>query len=95
MPIPGTCKEEPYEDCVDLAKTKERTIAYPVCEDVPSQVCVEVPEQRCRDIPDKKCAQKPYEVCKVSSSLLFDKNCSLSPRTFPTKFVTKSTRRLQ
>ena len=27
MPIPGTCKEEPYEECVDLAKTKERQIA--------------------------------------------------------------------
>jgi len=64
VPIPETCREEPYEDCVDLAKTKERTIAYPVCQDVPSEVCIEVPEQRCRDIPDKKCAQKPYEICK-------------------------------
>jgi len=64
VPIPGTCKEEPYEDCVDVAKTKERQIAYPVCQDVPVQICHDVPAEVCRDIPDKKCAQKPYEVCK-------------------------------
>ena len=38
VPIPGTCKQEPYEECVDVAKTKERQIAYPVCQDVPHQV---------------------------------------------------------
>ena len=38
VPIPGTCKQEPFEDCVDVAKTKERQIAYPVCQDVPNQV---------------------------------------------------------
>jgi len=64
VPIPGTCKEEPYEDCVDVAKTKERQIAYPVCQDVPNQICHDVPSEVCRDIPEKKCAQKPYEVCK-------------------------------
>ena len=38
VPIPGTCKQEPYEECVDVAKTKERQISYPVCQDVPHQV---------------------------------------------------------
>ena len=38
VPIPGTCKQEPYEECVDVAKTKERQIPYPVCQDVPNQV---------------------------------------------------------
>ena len=38
VPIPGTCKQQPYEECVDVAKTKERQIAYPVCQDVPHQV---------------------------------------------------------
>ena len=37
VPIPGTCRQEPFEECVDLAKTKERQVTYPVCEDVPQQ----------------------------------------------------------
>lgn len=64
VPIPGTCKQEPYEECVDVAKTKERQIAYPVCQDVPNQVCVDVPAEVCHNIPQQKCAQKPFEVCK-------------------------------
>merc|ERR1712088_1073405 len=34
-PIAGTCKTNPYETCKDVAKTKERQVAYPVCNDVP------------------------------------------------------------
>jgi len=63
VPIPGTCKQEPYEECTDVAKTKERQVAYPVCQDIPHQVCVDVPKEVCHEIPEKKCAQKPYEVC--------------------------------
>jgi len=94
VPIPGTCKEEPYEECVDLAKTKERQIAYPVCQDVPSQICHDVPAEVCRDIPDKKCAQKPYEICRVSNKgieVLFN----IWPRMCQMKFAIKSTRRRQ
>jgi len=63
VPIPGTCRQEPFEECVDLAKTKERQVTYPVCEDVPHQVCVDVPKEICHEIPEKKCAEKPYEKC--------------------------------
>ena len=63
VPIPGTCRQEPYEECADLAKTKERQVTYPVCEDVPHQVCVDVPKEVCHEIPEKKCAEKPYEKC--------------------------------
>ena len=63
VPIPGTCRQEPYEECVDVAKTKQRQISFPVCSDVPHQVCVDVPKEVCHEIPEKKCAQKPYEVC--------------------------------
>merc|ERR1712058_158345 len=38
-PIAGTCKKNPYETCVDVAKTKEKQVAYPVCNDVPEQKC--------------------------------------------------------
>ena len=38
VPIPGTCRQEPHEACADVAKTKERQVTYPVCEDVPHQV---------------------------------------------------------
>ena len=63
VPIPGTCRQEPYEECTDVAKTKERQVAFPVCEDVPHQVCVDVPKEVCHEIPETKCAQKPYEKC--------------------------------
>jgi len=63
VPILGTCRQEPYEECADLAKTKERQVTYPVCEDVPHQVCVDVPKEVCHEIPEKKCAEKPYEKC--------------------------------
>lgn len=64
VPIPGTCRQEPYEECADVSKTKERQFSYPVCNDVPRQVCVDVPKEICHEIPEKKCAQKPFEVCK-------------------------------
>merc|ERR1712165_294098 len=38
-PIPGTCKQNPYDSRKDVTKTKERQVAYPVCNDVPEQVC--------------------------------------------------------
>merc|ERR1711923_179384 len=44
-PIAGTCKTNPYETCKDVAKTKEKQVAYPVCNDVPEQKCVSVPRQ--------------------------------------------------
>merc|ERR1712151_1446478 len=46
-PIAGTCKRNPYKTCVDVAKTKEKQVAYPVCNDVPQQKCVSVPRQEC------------------------------------------------
>merc|ERR1712034_139179 len=51
-PIAGTCKKNPYETCVDVAKTKEKQVAYPVCNDVPEQKCVSVPRQECVAVPD-------------------------------------------
>merc|ERR1712154_460634 len=50
-PIAGTCKKNPYETCVDVAKTKEKQVAYPVCNDVPEQKCVSVPRQECVTVP--------------------------------------------
>merc|ERR1712241_1517810 len=51
--IPGTCKQNPYDKCQDVTKTKEKQVAYPVCNDVPEQKCVDVPRQHCRQIPDQ------------------------------------------
>merc|ERR1711874_288307 len=53
--IPGTCKQNPYDNCQDVTKTKEKQVAYPVCNDVPEQKCVDVPKQQCRQIPDQVC----------------------------------------
>merc|ERR1712179_865890 len=50
-PIAGTCKTNPYETCKDVANTKERQVAYPVCSDVPEQKCVSVPRQQCVTVP--------------------------------------------
>merc|ERR1711922_108200 len=58
-PIAGTCKTNPYETCKDVAKTKERQVAYPVCQDVPRQACQaihkKVPVRISRQVPKKVC----------------------------------------
>ena len=63
-PVPGTCKENPYDECKDVAKTKERQVAYPVCREVPQEKCVDVPTEACQDIPEQKCVDQPYETCQ-------------------------------
>merc|ERR1739846_231145 len=63
-PIAGTCKTNPYETCKDVAKTKERQVAYPVCNDVPEQKCVSVPRQECVTVPDQVCTNQPLQKCQ-------------------------------
>merc|ERR1712013_719697 len=64
-PIAGTCKTNPYETCKDVAKTKEKQVAYPVCSDVPEQKCVSVPRQECVTVPDQKCQDVPRQECQA------------------------------
>merc|ERR1712048_1303552 len=59
--IPGTCKQNPYDNCQDVTKTKEKQVAYPVCNDVPEQKCVDVPRQQCRQIPDQVCTNQALQ----------------------------------
>merc|ERR1712045_997794 len=63
-PIAGTCKKNPYETCKDVAKTKERQVAYPVCNDVPEQKRVSVPRQECVTVPDQVCTNQPLQKCQ-------------------------------
>merc|ERR1739848_56199 len=63
-PIAGTCKTNPYETCKDVAKTKEKQVAYPVCNDVPEQKCVSVPRQECVTVPDQVCINQPLQKCQ-------------------------------
>merc|ERR1712241_1532057 len=63
-PIAGTCKTNPYETCKDVAKTKEKQVAYPVCNDVPEQKCVSVPRQQCVAVPDQVCPTQPLQKCQ-------------------------------
>merc|ERR1712033_150531 len=63
-PIAGTCKTNPYETCVDVAKTKEKQVAYPVFNDVPQQKCVSVPRQECVTVPDQVCSNQPLRKCQ-------------------------------
>merc|ERR1739838_724512 len=63
-PIAGTCKKNPYETCKDVSKTKERQVAYPVCNDVPEQKCVDVPRQHCVSVPDQICTNQPLQKCQ-------------------------------
>merc|ERR1712088_414134 len=62
--IPGTCKQNPYDNCQDVSKTKEKQVAYPVCNDVPEQKCVDVPRQHCRQVPDQVCHNQPLQQCE-------------------------------
>merc|ERR1712088_36697 len=63
-PIAGTCKTNPYETCKDVVKTKEKQVAYPVCNDVPEQKCVSVPRQECVTVPDQVCTNQPLQKCQ-------------------------------
>merc|ERR1711879_821994 len=62
--IPGTCKQNPYDKCQDVTKTKEKQVAYPVCNDVPEQKCVSVPRQECVTVPDQVCTNQPLQKCQ-------------------------------
>merc|ERR1712218_32424 len=66
-PIPGTCKQNPYDSCKDVSKTKEKQVAYPVCRDVPEQVCQDVPRQHCtnnhKKVPVRISKTVPKKVC--------------------------------
>merc|ERR1712062_619910 len=66
-PIPGTCKQNPYDSCKDVSKTKEKQVAYPVCRDVPEQVCQDVPRQQCsnkhKKVPVRISKTVPKKVC--------------------------------
>merc|ERR1712062_372283 len=60
----ATCKQNPYDSCKDVSKTKEKQVAYPVCRDVPEQVCQDVPRQQCRQVPDQVCSNQPLQQCR-------------------------------
>jgi len=62
--IPGTCKQNPYDNCKDVTKSKERQVAYPVCNDVPEQKCVDVPREKCVEVPDQVCSHQPLQQCE-------------------------------
>merc|ERR1712165_307140 len=62
--IPGTCKQNPYDKCQDVTKTKEKQVAYPVCNDVPEQKCVDVPRQHCIQVPDQVCTNQALQQCE-------------------------------
>merc|ERR1712029_601820 len=55
VPIPGTCKNNPYDECKEVTKTKERQVAYPVCSDVPDQFCRNQPQKQCSQVPRQEC----------------------------------------
>merc|ERR1712154_684658 len=65
--IPGTCKQNPYDKCQDVTKTKEKQVAYPVCNDVPEQKCEDVPRQQCtkkhKKVPVRISKNIPKKVC--------------------------------
>lgn len=73
-PIPGTCKNNPYDDCKDVTKTQEKLVSSPVCSDVPEDQCRNVDREECFEVPDKvcnsqqvqRCIDVPQEVCHVS-----------------------------
>merc|ERR1712013_170261 len=63
VPIPGTCKTNPHDQCRDVTKQKARQVAYPVCRDVPEQQCADVPRQACRQVSDQVCSNQALEQC--------------------------------
>merc|ERR1712154_114850 len=54
----------------DVTKTKEKQVAYPVCNDVPEQKCVNVPRQQCttkhKKVPVRISKNIPKKVCDTT-----------------------------
>merc|ERR1712154_521960 len=73
-PIAGTCKNNPYETCSDVTKSKAVQVPYPVCRDIPEQKCEDVPRQECQQIhkkvPNRVSRKVPKKVCQDSGSHL-------------------------
>jgi len=89
-PIPGTCKSNPFDTCVDVPKQKEKQVAYPVCTNVPHQKCVNVPRQECRTLQEQKCSNEPYQTCnKVPSQ-----NCETVHKKVPTRVSRKAPKKV-
>merc|ERR1712107_441624 len=63
VPIPGTCKSNPYDTCEDVPRQKERQVPYPVCNKVLEQKCVNVPKKECITVQEQKCTNEPYQKC--------------------------------
>jgi len=63
-PIPGSCKNNPYDKCGDVQKQKQKQVPYQDCQSVPRQNCQKVPQQECRQVPDQKCSKVPYQDCQ-------------------------------
>merc|ERR1739838_583059 len=84
-PIAGTCKKNPYETYKDVSKTKERQVAYPVCNDVPEQNCVSVPRQECVSVPDQICTNQPLQKCQDVPR----KNCQAVHKKVPVRVSRK------
>jgi len=63
VPIPGTCKSNPYNTCVDVKKQRERQVPYPDCRKVPEEKCVDVPKKECTTVQEEKCRSEPYQKC--------------------------------
>merc|ERR1711933_230538 len=42
VPIPGTCRNNPYDSCREVSKTKERQVVETQCRDQPQQQCSQV-----------------------------------------------------
>jgi len=80
-PIPGTCKSNPFDTCVDVPKQKEKQVAYPVCTNVPQQKCVNVPRQECRTVEEQKCSNEPYQRCNQIPK----QNCKTEHKKVPTR----------
>merc|ERR1711892_513181 len=81
-PIPGTCKENPYDECKDVPKTKERQVAYPVCSQVPQEKCVDQPHETCQDIPRENCHNEHKKV-PVRVSRKVPKNVCIHTDNYP------------
>merc|ERR1711892_960614 len=74
-PIAGTCKKNPYDE------SKEKQVAYPVCNDVPEQKCVDVPRQECVAVPDQICTNQPLKKCQDVPR----KNCQAVHKKVPVR----------
>merc|ERR1712038_47229 len=87
---PGTCTNNPVENCEDVKKQKERQVPHRVCEDIPEERCEYVPRGICTEVPHEVCVNQPYRRCEQVPR----ERCEVIHKKIPTRISRRINKRV-